>query len=217
MGAFDLHGGHATLDAGERRELLRLFTRGESAFPLSIVIQRTDVDERAVDAANTDTPIIVELKFGSARVGDTVEVDVERGTVITVPWGNVDVIASYERDPQVGAVEPQQRVIASAYIGARNGGTRPTRTRRLGVVAAGSRTAVLVPAYAVDVAVYGIPEAGVYGGGLSLELLRAPGGRPLAAWTITSPAPLRLANGVRAVNVISASNPLVALEFGLCL
>lgn len=217
MGSWSVRGGHAIVTANQQPQgLLSVFVEGDNALPISVLLQRTDLDANTVDAANTDSPIIARVKFGSARVADLVELDVETGTVITVPWGNVEVDAFYEPDPQAGAVQPDQRVQASAYVGARQGGVRPTRQRRLGVVAAGSRTPVPVPAYAADVSVYGIPSAQVYGV-VSLQAYRAPNGRALAEWTPLDATPWRIPNGTRSILVVSPNTPVLVLEFGLCL
>lgn len=217
MGSWSVRGGHAIVTAGGQPQgLVSVFVEGDNALPISILLQRTDLDANAVDPANTDSPVIARIKFGSQRVADFVEVDVESGTVITVPWGSVEVDAFYEPDPQAGAVTPDQRVQASAYVGARQGGVRPTRQRRMGVLGAGSRTVVPVPAYAADVAVYGIPAAQVFGV-VSLQAYRAPNGRAIAEWTPTDSTPARIPNGTRSILVVSPNTPLVVLEFGLCL
>lgn len=219
MPPWTIAGGSCVLNAGETGSCFRLTTTEESSLPISVIVQRFDVNAGAVDATNTDTPIVASVLFGASRTGDRIEFDVENGAILTVPWGNVEVSATFERDPQAGAVQPQQRVTATAFAGARPGGTRPTRQRRLGVVVAGARTYVPVPAYAVDVTVYGSPQADVYASGMVLSAARAPGGRVLAEWPVTGPNPVRLPNGTRAILVAlpGVAMPVITLEFGLCL
>lgn len=211
---------------GERKSLLvlgtapgsgdpRVFTLpDETASGLTVVMQRLD-RAQPTDLLQTDTPIWAELTFGSDRVGDAVEVDVERGAAITLPWGVVEVMAHY--DTEIDASQPAQVVVASAYAGARNGGIQPTRTKRLGVLLAPA--IVEVPPYAATVAVVGLPVADVFGPfGVVLTFLRAPQGRALGQWEVQDPGAIRIPNGTRSIAVQKrGGNPLVSLQFGLCL
>lgn len=214
-----IESGSCVLNVGESGSLLRLATPTYDAAPLSIVLQRYD-EGPALDAGNVtaDSPIVALVSFGATRAGDAFEVDVENGTVITVPWGTVEISARYERDPQPGATFPTQRVIATAYAGARPTSTRPKRRVRVGTLPTGVRTYVPVPKYAVDVTLLQFP------GNLFLTTLaacRAPAGREIAEWTPNYPAgpqAVRLPSNTRSIQLLNAGDPRnTTLEFGLCL
>jgi hypothetical protein len=209
-------GREITLRAGQRDTLLKSVGL---ALPATLIAYTRDAQAVSDTETNADTPCYAIITCGAGGVAFSVEVDLSRGCVVTVPAGEVSVAAVYEIDPQAPSpVQPDQCVGVVIVDGAHPGSNQPTRTRRIHGLLNGATGSVRVPPRAINVAIL-TSDVTAYGADLRLHLWRAPAGRLLSTLRVSGPAPVALPNGIRAVAIENRVGVTlsVALVFGLAL
>lgn len=192
----DCAGQERTLSVGKSAQFTRIEALGEGctlAFYTSDPLLPAD--------AQVDTPLRAVVTAGSGGGGFRVELDVENGTMITVPAGSISVAVFYDLDADGPApVTPDINVGLVVYEVPRPGSARPIRTVRAPSVPNMGTASIPIPRFAASVTIL-VDSPAAYGLNLLANFQRSLSARARGTVFVQGPTPLRIPGGSRSIGI----------------